>query len=263
MTGFRTKKRFGQHFLVDQMILSSICECAGLSTGDKCIEIGPGQGALTRYLLNTNADVHAIEIDQRLVPVLEKLKKQHTHFSYTLSDVLEVELSEILGASPVSVVGNLPYEISTPLLFKLVEYRSRVKQMVFLLQKEVVERITASVGTKAYGRLAVMMQYYFSVEGLLVVPPEAFSPPPKVMSQVVRLVPIERVWVDHEKLSIFVKMLFSQQRKMLRQRFKAFLSSEDWDLLGINSEMRPSQLPMNDILKLYDYLQKQGRFIQD
>ena len=261
MSAFRTKKRFGQHFLTDQMVLGHICDYAKLGKGQTCIEIGPGQGALTRFLLETGADIHAIEIDQRLIPTLEKFQKQHSHFSFTMSDVLNVDLSELLGNQSVSIIGNLPYEISTPLLFKLIDVRSQIQQMVFLLQKEVVERITAEVGTKAYGRLAVMMQYYFSVEGLLVVPPEAFSPPPKVMSQVVRLVPLSRDWLDHDALSAFVKYFFAQQRKMLRQRFKSYLTNEEWDSLGIDSAIRPSQLPLEDILRLFTYLQSQGHFL--
>ena len=258
MSAFRTKKRFGQHFLVDQQILFGICNYAELDASVSCIEIGPGQGALTKFLLETDAKLHAIEIDKRLVPTLDKFVSQHKQFSYTLADVLSVDFSSLINTSKVTIVGNLPYEISTPLLFKLVEDRDKITQMVFLLQKEVVDRIVAPVGSKAYGRLSVMMQYYFEVTGLMVVPPEAFSPPPRVVSQVVRLRPIEREWVDHDALSSFVKFLFSQQRKMLRQRLKPYLTAEDWHLLKVDPTQRPSDLSLEIILSIFNHLQKKG-----
>lgn len=260
MTKFKTKKRFGQHFLVDQKILSSICGYAHLQEGMQCIEIGPGQGALTKFLVKTSAKIHAIEIDKRLVPTLEGFVSKHENFSYSLSDVLVVDFEEIFQQDIVTVIGNLPYEISTPLLFKLVNVRHAIDQMVFLLQKEVVDRIIAPVGTKAYGRLSVMMQYYFDCEGLVVVPPEAFSPPPKVISQVVRLRPIQRDWVDHDQFSLFVKFLFAQQRKMLRQRFKPYMGTEAWDKLCIDASSRPGDLPLDAVIKLFVYLNQAGHF---
>jgi len=258
VSSFKTNKRFGQHFLVDQQVLFGICNYAQLDVSKFCIEIGPGQGALTKYLLETEAKLHAIEIDKRLTPTLDKFASQYRQFSYTLADVLSIDFSSLIKVPKATVVGNLPYEISTPLLFKLIEDRDKITQMVFLLQKEVVDRIVAPVGTKAYGRLSVMMQYYFEVSGLMVVPPEAFSPPPKVVSQVVRLRPVERVWVDHDELSLFVKFLFAQQRKMLRQRFKPYLFLEEWNALKIDPTQRPSDLSLDTILTIFNYLQEKG-----
>lgn len=260
---FRTRKKFGQHFLNSEQVLTAICHAILDERPKRCIEIGPGQGELTRYLLETDMQIHAVEIDQRLVPTLDKLVKKHSNFSYILQDVMMCDFSELDIQAPLSVVGNLPYEISTPLLFKLIEWRENIVSMVFLLQKEVVDRIVAPVGSRGYGRISVMLQYYFEVEGLQVVPPEAFSPPPKVMSQVVRLKPKQRQWVSHKSLSEFVKFLFAQQRKMLRQRFKPYLEEKDWQDLGLESSIRPAEIDIDSILKMLALLQKKGFFLAD
>lgn len=253
---FRTKKRFGQHFLKDQAVLSTIAEYCGLTPDMACVEIGPGQGALTHHLLKTKAKILAIELDQRLVPTLENLQNQHANFDFKMADVLTVDFSTLFP-DKMKVVGNLPYEISTPLLFKLIEEREKITQMVFLLQKEVVDRMVASVGSQDYGRLSVMTQYYFKPEALLVVPKEAFNPPPKVTSQVVRLTPLVRSnWVDHKALEDFVKDLFSNRRKMLRQKYKGKMSTKDWEDVGIDSERRPQTLTLDEILQLFKHCQQ-------
>lgn len=257
MERFRTKKRFGQHFLNDEQVLLNISAAPGLKAGDHCIEIGPGQGALTHYLINTKATVVAVELDKRLQPGLEKLASQHENFSFIMSDVLDLDWDTVLTGSSF-VVGNLPYEISTPLLFSLIPWRSRITKMVFLLQKEVVERMVATVGSKDYGRLSVMMQYYFAVEGLFMVGPEAFSPPPKVDSQVVQLTPIKRDWVDHNDLEVFVKYVFAERRKMLRKRFKGLLTDLDWQKVGIDPSVRPQNLDIDAILVLMQYCKDNG-----
>lgn len=254
---FQKKKRFGQHFLINQKVLESICHYAQLNEGVRCVEIGPGQGALTKHLLKTQAHLQAIEIDRRLEPMLKKLSNKHDQFSYIMSDALMVDWDKLL-AEPTTIVGNLPYEISTPLLFQLLHARKAITQMIFLLQKEVVDRICAEVGTKAYGRLSVMLQYYFTVKALDIVPPEDFSPPPKVMSQVVSLIPKDREWVDHDKLSVFVKFLFAYQRKMIRQRFKGYLEPFDWDNIGIDPTSRPQDLDLDSILTIYQHLETKG-----
>ena len=259
MNKYRPKKRFGQHFLVDQSVLMQIVQSIGLSQHDHCIEIGPGKGALTQYLLATSAKIHAIEIDQRFKGMLEEWAEKNPHFSFTLGDVLDVGINNLVPKSEQSyVVGNLPYEISTPLLFKLIPDRSSIKKMVFLLQKEVVDRITANVNTPEYGRLSVMMQYYFDVEALCVVPPEAFSPPPKVVSQVVQLIPIEREWADPAEFEAFVKHLFAQKRKMLRQRFKVQMVPQDWANVGIEPTSRPQDIELKRVIQLYEYLNQKG-----
>lgn len=255
---YRTKKRFGQHFLKDASVLESITQYCQLSPESCCVEIGPGQGALTRYLVKTNADVHAIEIDRDLIPGLDKIKAKNPNFSYTLADVLSVSIETLFPKNTISLVGNLPYEISTPLLFKLIPSREKCSSMVFLLQKEVVDRICATVGSNDYGRLSVMMQYYFSVEALRVVEKEAFHPPPKVVSQVVRLVPLIKNWVDHEQLENFVKYIFAQKRKMLRQRFKDVFNAEDWACLGIVETQRPQSLTVDQIINMLLYCQNKG-----
>lgn len=252
---FRAKKQFGQHFLKDQYVLSMIADYCHLKSGDSCIEIGPGQGALTKHLLKTKAKIQAIELDKRLIPILDGLKDKYDNFTYLMSDVLDVNFSELIGDQNSKIVGNLPYEISTPLLFKLIEDRSQITMMVFLLQKEVVDRIVAKVGTNDYSRLSVMMQYYFDTEGLLLVEKEAFTPPPKVTSQVVRLKPIEREWVDHGAFEAFVKFLFLNRRKMLRQKFKGRLRVEKWSEIGIDETRRPQTLNMDEILHLFAYCQ--------
>lgn len=252
---FRTKKRFGQHFLKDKSVLTNIASYCELKADELCIEIGPGQGALTQYLIDTGSKITAIEIDKRLVPTLDKLK-ENENFSYILSDVLEVDISDLVEkGKKVKVVGNLPYEISTPLLFKLVEDRAIISKMVFLLQKEVVDRIVANVGSNDYGRLSVMMQYYFKTKALLIVDREAFNPPPKVTSQVVSLEPLEREWVDPKALENFVKLLFLHRRKMLRQRFKGKLGESEWAEIGIEPTRRAQSLSIEEILSLFQYCQ--------
>lgn len=259
MNQFRTRKRFGQHFLTDQGVLSDICGASQLSPKDVCIEIGPGQGALTKFLIQTGAQVHAVEIDQRLEPVLKNFSVKHSNFTFTMADVLKVPLSDLYSEDEkVTIVGNLPYEISTPLLFKLIDSRSSIRHMVFLLQKEVVDRMVAVPGTKAYGRLSVMTQYYFSAEALTLVPAESFSPPPNVLSQVIKLEPLQREWVDHQSLESFVKYLFAQRRKMLRQRFKSYLSDQDWKMLGLDPTLRPQDLDLDMILKMFMCLHEKG-----
>jgi|AntRauTorckE5430_2_1112549.scaffolds.fasta_scaffold00019_55 16S rRNA (adenine1518-N6/adenine1519-N6)-dimethyltransferase len=252
---FRTKKRFGQHFLIDKNVLSQIASYGDFAKGDFCIEIGPGQGALTKFLLKYDISLKAIELDQRLLPGLEAFQLKNENFSFILQDVLDVDFDELIDHKAI-IIGNLPYEISTPLLFKLVSHRLRVSKMVFLLQKEMVDRICAEVDTKAYGRLSVMMQYYYETESLLIVPKEAFKPPPKVVSQVIRLTPRKRNWVNHEAFEAFVKFLFQHPRKMLRQRFKDKIEPLIWIELNIDLTVRAQTLEMETILRLFAYIQE-------
>lgn len=250
---FQKKKRFGQHFLINQAVLSRIARYCKLKEGERCVEIGPGQGALTDYLLATGCQLHCVELDKRLEKKLQQYQTDHPNFSYTMGDALLQDWDSLLG-DQTTVVGNLPYEISTPLLFQLVHSRSSIKRMVFLLQKEVVERMAAKVGTKAFGRLSVMTQYYFQAEAMDIVMPEDFSPPPKVVSQVVVLKPIERDWVDAEQFEAFVKDLFASPRKMIRQRYKDRVQTSDWASLGIDPTSRPGNLDIDTIIKLYRFL---------
>ena len=240
-------------------MLRQIAQYAALTPSDYCIEIGPGEGALTQYLLTFGSTVLAVEIDSRLQPVLEKIRQEHSHFDFILNDVLALNLHDILPKDQsVKVIGNLPYEISTPLLFKLAEYAPHIHSMTFLLQKEVVDRITAPKDTKAYGRLSVMMQYFFTTKALREVGPGSFSPPPKVQSQVVQLFPRDKEPVDEDYFASVVKYLFAHRRKMLRSRFKGLLIEEDWISLGLNPESRPQNLSVDDCLRMTRLLQEKG-----
>lgn len=192
MTGpsFRPKKHLGQHFLTDETIIARIVCVISPLKGQHLVEIGPGLGALTKNLLPLVGEMDVVEFDKDVLPrlsrICEKLGTLHIH----LDDALQFDFSSLYQNNiPLRIVGNLPYQISTPLLFHLIQYADRILDAHFMLQKEVVDRMAAEVGTKAYGRLSVMTQYHFHVDSLFVVGREAFDPAPKVTSAVVRLIP--------------------------------------------------------------------------
>ncbi|UTC24681.1 16S rRNA (adenine(1518)-N(6)/adenine(1519)-N(6))-dimethyltransferase RsmA [Candidatus Comchoanobacter bicostacola] len=259
MTGFKKKKRFGQHFLKDKELLNMISGYGGLDASSLCLEIGPGRGALTIPLLKTGAKVVAVEIDQSLEPRLQDIKRKHKNFDFCMADILTVDLYQLLGgAQRFTLVSNLPYEISTPLIFYMASYLDHLQMMVLLLQKEVVMRMAASVGTAEYGRLSVMSQIYFEVTPLIEVPPEAFSPPPSVWSQVVVCKPIKVEVSDIDSFSEFVRYMFTHRRKMVRQRLKDFLTEDDYSTLGLNSDARPQDISVTDYIRVFECLVQKG-----
>ena len=254
MKGHVARKRFGQNFLVDRGIISAIVYAINPQRSDTVVEIGPGLGAITEPLMACVDHLHVIEIDRDLIA---RLKKQHQPERMTIheGDALAFDFASI--GRNLRLVGNLPYNISTPLLFHLAEAAEIVYDMHFMLQKEVVERMVATPGDTDFGRIAVMLQYRFYIEWLIDVPPESFEPAPKVQSAVVRLIPkdVSELHAKKlEKLSHVVQVAFSQRRKMLRNTLKGTLSDAGFAELGIDPTRRAEDIPVEDYVRIANYL---------
>ncbi|HQU80497.1 MAG TPA: 16S rRNA (adenine(1518)-N(6)/adenine(1519)-N(6))-dimethyltransferase RsmA [Azonexus sp.] len=254
MKGHVARKRFGQNFLVDRGIINAIVSAIDPQRGDTVVEIGPGLGAITEPLLARLDHLHVVEIDRDLIA---RLKKQHPPARMTIheGDALDFDFASI--GNDLRLVGNLPYNISTPLLFHLAEYVGIVRDMHFMLQKEVVERMVAVPGESDFSRISVMLQYRFHLEWLIDVPPESFDPPPKVQSAVVRLIPKDVSELNaksQEKLSQVVQTAFSQRRKMLRNTLKGTLSDAGFAELGIDPTRRPEDIAVADYVRIANYL---------
>jgi len=248
------RRRFGQNFLVDSGIINAIVSAIDPQRGDTVVEIGPGLGAITEPLLARLDHLHVVEIDRDLIA---HLKKQHPPARMTIheGDALAFDFASI--GKDLRLVGNLPYNISTPLLFHLAEYVGIVRDMHFMLQKEVVERMVALPGKSDFSRISVMLQYRFHLEWLIDVPPESFDPPPKVQSAVVRLIPREASELhakSQEKLSQVVQTAFSQRRKMLRNTLKGTLSDAGFSELGIDPTRRAEDLTVDDYVRIANHL---------
>lgn len=250
----RPRKRFGQNFLQNRHIIDAILKALSLHPDDKVVEIGPGLGALTQPLLKYLKRLTAIEIDTDLQaylatsPLADKLH-------LIAADALTVDYSQ--WGTKLRIVGNLPYNISTPLLFHLLQYASFIADMHFMLQKEVVQRLAAHPGTKAYGRLTVMVQYHAEVEALFNVPPEAFQPPPKVDSAVVRITPYELSpypLVRVGALEQLVAKAFAMRRKTLANNLKGVLSAAELSALDIDPQARPEQISVRDYVKITNFI---------
>ena len=247
------RKRFGQNFLVDQQVIADIVNAVAPKRSDRVVEIGPGLGALTDPLLQKVDHLHVVEIDRDIVARLQKryLPERLTIHS---GDALSFDFTSLTeGGAKLHVVGNLPYNISTPLLFHLASYAEQVYDMHFMLQKEVVERLVAEPGTSDYGRLSVMLQYRFYMDWLLDVPPESFDPAPKVDSAVVRLIPRaqEDLTVrDEARFAELVAAAFGQRRKMLRNNLKGLVDDGLLERLGIAPTARAEELPLADYIAL-------------
>ena len=242
----RPRKRFGQNFLHDQGVIQRIVQSIQPQAGERLVEIGPGQGALTRQVLDHIEHMDAVELDRDLIPLLAK--EFGERLTIHSQDALKFDFCSLMPeGGKLRVIGNLPYNISTPLLFHLMEGRHCIKDMHFMLQKEVVERLAAAPGSKAYGRLSIMVQYYCRVEKLFIVHPGAFHPPPKVDSAIVRLVPHQQPPVEvvsAADLSKLVAQAFSQRRKTLRNTLKGMLEEADIIACGIDPQLRPEQLSL-------------------
>ncbi len=253
------RKRFGQNFLTDPNILEKIVKAIAPDTIDKLIEIGPGKGALTDLILSSEVELHAIEIDRDLAAYLREKFANLPNFHLHENDVLKVDFNSLLSPTqPTRIIGNLPYNISTPLIFHLLKYLPGIKDMLFMLQLEVVERMAAKPGSKNYGRLSIMVQYYCQVEKLFNVPPSAFSPAPKVDSAIVKLTPLKQApdaLVSPEELTNLLRQAFAQRRKTLRNNLSNLISSDELKTLGINPGLRPENLSLNDYVKICKHLQ--------
>ncbi len=251
----RPRKRFGQNFLNDTGIIDRIVRSINVGENDHVVEIGPGQGAITIPLLKTGRPIHVVEIDRDLAERLRQQQRLHSNLSVIEIDALQFDLASV-GESNLRVVGNLPYNISTPLIFRLLDQHSLIKDMHFMLQQEVVDRLAAASGSKTYGRLTVMAQVLCRVEPLFGVPPECFTPRPKVDSAIVRLVPLEKPpKIDNRALfNQLVNTCFQQRRKTLRNSVKQFCNSEVMAELPFDFSLRPDQLSVMDYVELSNLL---------
>jgi len=255
MQKYRTKKRFGQHFLHDHFVIQKIINEIHPLSSDCIVEIGPGLGALTFPLLEHLEKINVVEIDHDVINHLQK--KNNPKLIIHDQDALSFDFSKLENDQPLRVVGNLPYNISTPLIFHLLEFSKKVQDMHFMLQNEVVQRITAKPGNKSFGRLSVIVQYHCQTEYLFFVAPESFDPPPKVDSAILRLTPWkERPFkANSEKnLSTLVAQAFSMRRKTLRNNLKKVISGKQIEALGIDPSSRSETLNIEDFVKLSNLL---------
>ena len=243
--GHRPRKRFGQHFLADASVVDSIVDAIAPRPGDTLVEIGPGQGALTAPLIRSGAAIHGVEFDRDLAAALRERWREAANFVLHEADALRFDVRTL--GTDLRIAGNLPYNISTPLLFHLLEAVDRIRDMHFMLQKEVVDRMAAEPGSKRYGRLTVMLGCAAEVEQLFEVPPGAFSPPPKVVSSVVRITPRgdARLPVrDAATLQRIVSAGFSQRRKTLRNALRQEARPEVLEACGIDPGARAETVPV-------------------
>ena len=254
------RKRFGQHFLTDEGAIHAIVSAVNPKPDEVLVEIGPGLGALTRPLLDRIPHLHVVELDR---DIIARLKKTYPPEQLTIheGDALKFDFADVITrgaeqsghANKIRICGNLPYNISSPLLFHLMDYIDQIADMTFMLQKEVVDRLVAAPSTPAYGRLSVMLQRRFHLEALFEVPPEAFDPPPKVDSAVVRLIPksgSEIEVLDEKRFAGIVTAAFSQRRKTLRNTLGKLIGEAGLALAGIDPGLRAENLSVSDFEKL-------------
>jgi 16S rRNA (adenine1518-N6/adenine1519-N6)-dimethyltransferase len=248
------RKRFGQHFLADKAVIAAIIAAIRPEAGDAMVEIGPGLGALTRPLCRMLDHLHVVEIDR---DIIARLGEDYPAARLTVhpGDVLDFAFDAL--PCGLRVVGNLPYNISTPLLFHLARYAERIRDLHFMLQKEVVERMVASPGGREYGRLSVMLQYRFDMQLLFEVAAEAFTPPPKVRSAVVRMLPRPAAQLAARSDARFeqvVRSAFSQRRKTLRNSLAGLLHGADFEALGIAAGKRAENLTVAEYVAISNHL---------
>lgn len=251
----RPRKRFGQNFLQSRSIIDQILSSLHLRKDDKVVEIGPGLGALTQPLLRYLDSLRAIEIDRDLQAYLTALPIAEGKLDLIPADALTIDYSQ--WGPNLRVIGNLPYNISTPLLLHLLRYTTYIEDMHFMLQKEVVSRLAAQPGTKAYGRLTVMVQYHCEVEFLFDVPPEAFDPQPKVDSAILRIMPYKispYPQIDIASLEAVVAQAFAMRRKTLANNLKPLLKASQLLDLEIDPQARPEQIKIMDYVKITQFV---------
>ncbi len=260
--GHHARKRFGQNFLVSPGVIRKIIDAVAPRAGDTVVEIGPGLGALTEPFLERIDHLQVVEIDRDLI---SRLRQQFPPERLTIhaGDALEFDFGALKGAGPLKIVGNLPYNISSPVLFHLANYANQVSEMHFMLQKEVVDRMVAAPGSGDYGRLSVMLQYRYFMERLFIVPPGSFNPAPKVDSAVVRMIPRKvgsgetatcAALIDEELFARLVMAAFSQRRKMLRNTLKDFGGETLLEAQGIAPTARAETLAVSDYINLANVL---------
>lgn len=254
METHRPRKRFGQHFLHDPQVIERIQQAIHPSPDDVIIEIGPGEGVLTKRLAGQCHQLHVVEIDRDLARRLREVYADDEAVVIHEQDVLDFDFCALTDQrSPVRVVGNLPYNISTPILFHCLRQLPCIRDMHFMLQKEVIDRLAAPPGTKTYGRLSVVAQLLCEVDSLFDVGPGAFRPPPKVWSSVVRLTPRSKPLIEMDKVVAMEQLthtLFSQRRKTLRRILSHRLTTEQMQAIGIDAMRRPETLALDEFIKL-------------
>ena len=265
-SGHKARKRFGQNFLIDQAIINHIVRSVGPKETDNIVEIGPGQGAITGLILEKCPKLNVIELDRDLIPVLLSQFAKYKDFTIHQTDALKFDFSELYNQNessekrPLRIVGNLPYNISTPLIFHLLSYDGIIQDMHFMLQKEVVLRLAAQPGDKNFGRLTLMAQYYCEVENLFDVPPESFSPAPKVDSAIVRLTPhITRPYQakNLKTLEQLIKLAFSQRRKTLRNALKNLITDDLAKQCDLDLSQRAENLSLKEYVHIANILYDQ------
>lgn len=259
MSTHRARKRFGQNFLHDQSVIDQIIIAINPQANEHLVEIGPGKGALTIPLLNITSAIDIIELDRDLIPLLNETCSSHGHAQVHNEDALQFNYCSLSQHDEkLRIVGNLPYNISTPLIFHLLSQTQCITDMHFMLQKEVVERLAANPGSKAYGRLSVMTQYHCQIENLFTVRPEAFHPVPKVESAIVRMTPYakpERTANNYAVFADIVKQSFAMRRKTLRNNLKEILDTEQIQSVGVDPAQRAETLSLDDFVRLSNLLQ--------
>lgn len=256
MTAHRPRKRFGQHFLTDPGVVDEIVRAVRPSASDIVVEIGPGLAAITAPLLADAGSMHAIEVDRDLAAQLRQRFADEPKLTIHEADALRFDYATL--GEGLRIVGNLPYNISTPLLFHLLEFRAHIADMHFMLQKEVVARMAAPPGSKTYGRLGIMLGCYFDIEALFEVDRQAFDPPPDVTSAVVRLIPLAEGTYDVQdaaKLSRLVATAFSQRRKTIRNALKKVVDEELLESVGIDPGLRPEAIAIAEYVRLSNTLE--------
>jgi len=246
------RKRFGQHFLIDPVVIQQITDLIAPSPADRIIEIGPGQGALTMPLIKSRARLTVIEIDRDLAGAIRSQFGHEPDFKIQIQDALSVDYPTLIGTDRVRVVGNLPYNISTPLILKLRTHHASIQDMTFMLQKEVVDRLSALPGTKAYGRLSVMVQSRSQVEPYFEVPPLAFEPPPRVTSKLVRITPQPSSLSANAEalLETSVRQAFGQRRKTIKNTLGKTMSHDVLTACGIGLTQRPDEIDVETYVRL-------------
>ncbi|RRN80858.1 16S rRNA (adenine(1518)-N(6)/adenine(1519)-N(6))-dimethyltransferase RsmA [Pseudoxanthomonas sp. SGD-10] len=252
-TSHTPKKSLGQNFLHDARYIERIVQAIDPRPGDRVVEIGPGQGALTLPLLRRHGALTVIEFDRDLVGPLADMAAPVGQLEIIHRDVLQVDLTALAGGGRIKLAGNLPYNISSPILFHALDHAAAIRDMVFMLQKEVVDRMGAAPGSKVYGRLSVMLQAYCQVQPLFVVPPGAFRPAPKVDSAVVRLVPRDPATIgiaDRDRFAHVVRAAFGQRRKTLRNALRDVCTPEQFEAAGVSADDRAEQVDVAGFVRL-------------
>lgn len=257
----RARKRFGQNFLVDDAVIRRIMDAISPRKGELVVEIGPGQGALTVPLAESGAELILLEIDRDLATTLHERFSGQTNVKVIDGDALAIDPADLVGQRPYRLAGNLPYNISTPLVFHVLDSRKAPLDMHFMLQKEVVQRMSASPGNRNYGRLSVMCQNQCEVVPLFDIDGESFNPPPRVESTFVRLLPRQVPLCEETRraqLDQVVRQAFSKRRKTLRNSLKGLVDASALERLGIDPGLRAEQLSVPDFIRIASELGANG-----